>query len=72
MPAVPKSLRPWLGPKSTNSEGTLEAVSKFRIAFKGKTQLDEKAEHIQSYVSILKKAATPPLDVRWDFETASD
>jgi hypothetical protein len=25
-----------------------------------------------SYVSILKKAATQPLDVRWDFETASN
>jgi len=49
----------------------LEAVSKFQIAFTGKAPLDEKAEHIQSYVSILKKSATPPLDVRWDFETAS-
>jgi len=50
----------------------LEAVSKFQIAFKGKAPLDEKAEHIQSYVSILKKAATPLWDVRWDFETASN
>jgi len=49
----------------------LKAVSKFQIAIKGKAPLDEKAEHIQSYASILKKAATPPLDVRWNFETAS-
>jgi hypothetical protein len=40
--------------------------------FRGKAPLDEKAEHIQSYVSTLKKAATPPLDVRWDFETTSN
>jgi len=50
----------------------LEAVSEFQFVFRGKAPLDEKAEHIQSYVSILKKAATPLWDVRWDFETASN
>jgi len=39
--------------------------------FKGKTPPDEKAQHMQYYVSILKKAATPPLDVRWGYETTS-
>jgi len=33
----------------------LQVVSKPQIAFEGKAQPDEKAEHIQSYVSILKK-----------------
>jgi hypothetical protein len=36
----------------------LQVVSKPQIAFEDKTQTDEKAEHIPSYVSILKKAAT--------------
>jgi hypothetical protein len=44
-------------------------VSKPQIAVKGKAQPDEKAQHIQLYVSILKKAATPPSGVRWGFET---
>jgi hypothetical protein len=34
-----------------------EVVSKPLIALKSKTQTDEKAEHIQQYVSILKKPA---------------
>jgi hypothetical protein len=33
----------------------LEVVSKPQITFKGKAQPDEKAEHIPSYVSILKR-----------------
>jgi len=33
----------------------IEAVSKSQIAFEGKTQPDEKAQHIHRYVSILKK-----------------
>jgi hypothetical protein len=41
-----------------------EEVSKTQVAFKGKAQSDEKAEHIQGYVSILKRAETPPLGVR--------
>ena len=49
----------------------LEVVSKFWIASKGTAQADEKAQHIQLYVSILKKPGTPPLGVRRDFETAS-
>jgi hypothetical protein len=49
----------------------LEAVSKPQIRFKGKAQADEKAEHILIYVSILKRAATLPLGLRWGFETAS-
>jgi hypothetical protein len=48
----------------------LEAVSKPQIRFKGKAQADEKAEHI-IYVSILKRAATQSLGLRWGFETAS-
>jgi hypothetical protein len=38
-------------------------VSKPQITFKGKAQPDDKAAHIQYYVSILKRAATPPLGV---------
>jgi hypothetical protein len=48
----------------------LQAVSKPQIAFAGKTQPDEKAQHIHLYVSILKKAVTQPPGVRWGFETA--
>jgi hypothetical protein len=50
---------------------SIEAVSKPQIRFKGKAQTDEKAEHIQIYVSILKRAATLQLGLRWGFETAS-
>ena len=50
-------------------EESLEMVSKFWIAFKGTAQADEKAKHIQSYVSNLKKPETTPLGVRLDFET---
>ncbi|MGD8266962.1 MAG: hypothetical protein PVF55_02265 [Desulfobacterales bacterium] len=49
----------------------LEAVSELQIAYEGKAQPDEKAQHIHRYVSILKKAVTPPSGVRWGFETAS-
>jgi hypothetical protein len=45
--------------------------SKPQITFKGKAQPDDKAEHIQYDVSILKRAVTPPLGVRWGFEMAS-
>jgi hypothetical protein len=38
-------------------------VSKPQITFKGKALPNEKAEHIQEYVSILKRAATPPFGV---------
>ncbi len=48
-----------------------EVVSKPLIAFKSKAQADEKAVHIQEYVSILKKPAAQLLDVRRGFETAS-
>jgi hypothetical protein len=49
-----------------------EVVSKFWIAFKGKAQTDEKAQHIQLSMSILKRSATQPLGVRRSFETASN
>ena len=45
-------------------------VSKPQIASDNKAQYDEKAEHIQLYVSTLKKTATPLSGVRWGFETA--
>jgi hypothetical protein len=49
----------------------LEAVSKPQIRFKGKAQTDEKAQHTQEYVSILRRLATQPLGLRWGFETTS-
>jgi len=58
------------GPNGPTGFKMLHVVSKPQIAFEGKTQPDEKAEHIQSYVSILKKAATQPSGVRWGFEIA--
>jgi hypothetical protein len=58
-----------LSGRCTPGAGCVQAVSKPQIAVKGKAQLDEKAKHIQTYVSILKRAATPPLGVRWGFET---
>jgi hypothetical protein len=42
----------------------VEVVSNPQIAFEGKAQPDEKAKHIQWYVSILKRAVTTPSDVR--------
>jgi hypothetical protein len=44
-------------------------ASKPQIAVKRKAQPDEKAEHIQLYVSILKRAGTQRLCVRRGFET---
>jgi hypothetical protein len=49
----------------------LGVVSKPQIRLKGKAQADEKAEHIQRYVSISNKPATQPLGLRWGFETTS-
>jgi len=46
-------------------------IPKPQIAFKGKAQPDEKVQHMEKYVSILKMAATLPLGVRWCFETTS-
>jgi len=46
-------------------------VSKPHIRFKGKAPADKKAQHTCWYVSILKRLATQPLDVRWGFETTS-
>jgi hypothetical protein len=46
-------------------------VSKPQISFKDKAPVDEKAQHTWSYVSILKRLATQPLDVPWGFETTS-
>ena len=46
----------------------IEVVSKPQIASKNKARSDEKAQHTWKYVSILKKTATPLLDVRWGFE----
>jgi hypothetical protein len=34
-------------------------------------QPDEKAQHIEKYMSILKMAATLPLGVKWGIETTS-
>ncbi|MDJ0876910.1 MAG: hypothetical protein QNJ02_16685 [Desulfobacterales bacterium] len=47
-------------------------VSKPLITFKSKAEADEKAEHIQKYVSILKKPATPLLGVRRGFKATSN
>jgi hypothetical protein len=47
-------------------------VSKPQIRFKGKVPADEKAQHTWWYVSILKRLAIQPLDVRWGFETTSN
>jgi hypothetical protein len=44
-------------------------VSKPQIRFKGKARADEKAQHTRSYVSILKRHATQPLDVRWGLKS---
>ncbi len=38
---------------------SLEAISKMQITFKDKARADEKAEHTQEYVSILRRPATP-------------
>jgi len=53
-----------------NIFSSLEVVSKPQIRFKGKAQTDEKAQHTRSYVSILKRLATQPWEIRWGFETA--
>ena len=53
-------------------ETTIEAVSKSQIAVKDKAQPDEKTQHTWEYVSILNRAATLYLAVRWGFETASN
>jgi hypothetical protein len=37
----------------------LQAISKMHIMFKDKARADEKAQHTQGYVSILKRLATP-------------
>ena len=50
----------------------LEAVSKPQIRFEGKAQADEKAQHTQQYVSILKRSATLPSGLRWGFEMGSN
>ncbi len=55
-----------------NCQGVLEVVSKPLIALKSKAEADEKAEHIQGYVSILKKPTTQLLGVRRGFETTSN
>jgi hypothetical protein len=44
-------------------------VAEPQIRIESKAQLDEKAEHIQRYVSILKKCATPLSGIRWGYET---
>jgi hypothetical protein len=46
-------------------------VSKLQIRFKGKAQADEKAQHTQEYVSILKRLAAQQLGLRCGFETTS-
>jgi hypothetical protein len=46
-------------------------IPKPQIAFKDKAQPDEKAQHIEKYMSILKMAATLPLGVKWGIETTS-
>jgi hypothetical protein len=52
------SIAPKRQPDSEGAIGScLQVVSKPQIGFEGKAQPDEKAEHIQLYVSILKKAA---------------
>ena len=51
---------------------SLEVVSKPLIALKSKAEVDEKAKHIQGYVSILKKPTTQLLGVRRGFETTSN
>jgi hypothetical protein len=38
---------------------------------KSKAQADEKAQHTLEYVSILRRLATPLLDIRYIFEMGS-
>jgi hypothetical protein len=57
--------------KVVKSQTPLEVVSKRQIAFESKAQADEKAQHTEEYVSILKRSATQLSDARWGFETTS-
>jgi len=50
----------------------IEVVSKPQIMFESKAQADEKAQHTCEYVSILKRHATQPSDIRWGFQTTSN
>jgi hypothetical protein len=51
--------------KVVKSQIPLEVVSKRQIAFESKAQADEKAQHTEEYVSILKRSATQLSDARW-------
>jgi hypothetical protein len=57
--------------KVVKSKIPLEVVSKPQIAFESKAQADEKAQHTEEYMSILKRSATQLSDARWGFETTS-
>ena len=48
-----------------NSGMSLEAVSTPQISFEGKAPADEKAQHTRKYVSILRRPATLPSELRW-------
>jgi hypothetical protein len=45
----------------------MELASKPWLRFYGKAQGDEKAQHTIMYVSILKRTATPPANLRRGF-----
>jgi len=50
---------------------SLEAILKPRIRSESKAQADEKAQHTQEYVNILKRLATQLSGLRRGFEMAS-
>jgi hypothetical protein len=50
----------------------LEGASKLQIRFKGKAQADRESAAYVEYVSIYRRPATPPLGLRWGFETTSN
>jgi hypothetical protein len=50
----------------------LEVVSKPQIRFKGKASRGLKTERTRQYVSISIGGTTPPLGLRWGFETTSN
>jgi len=50
---------------------SLEVVSKPQIRFKGKAQADRESAVRLRRMSIYRRSATQPLDLRWGFETTS-
>ena len=65
--------RPALPEESGCFEDTkwIEVVSNLQIRFKGKTSRELKTGRIRQYVSISIRGTTPPLGLRWGFDTTS-